>query len=227
MVKKKESETALTEIDPPKSESLESVLQETVTEVSPASPIADMPQPETQPETQPLTQPETQPVKRGRKKLPRDAEGNIIRPDGSTYKPRPTLNGISQAAVIQQDAGIEPAAEVAVALVGMSGIALGGEQAIMQEQEKLLAKSGFVAYFKAKGIDNIPPWVILAGGLAPYYMRVLTATPAKSVVVRASEKMYIGIRNLFSRKSKNARSNSRDDTQRENDTSAETGEKSA
>lgn len=161
--------------------------------------------------------------KRGRKPKPRDEHGNIIK-DGEEVKPRPKLVGVTAGAgqtVNHDTAAIDPAAEVAVMLVNTSGMMLGGEAGAMKEQEALLAKQGFVAYFKAKGVNNVPPWVILAGALSPYYLRVITTTPAKPKISSFFGKLGAYIKGFFKGR-KNARSYSGDDIKRENDTSEKT-----
>ncbi|MDX1939676.1 MAG: hypothetical protein SFU99_03945 [Saprospiraceae bacterium] len=164
--------------------------------------------------------------KRGRKPLPRDASGKIVRDPSQ----RPKLEGLKQSATQSQaaplDPGIEPAAEVATMLINTSGMMLAGEEGAMLPQEQMLAKSGFVAYFKAKGIDNVPPWVLLTGALTPYYMRLLTQTPAKSTVATACRRAWFGIKEFFIKR-KNARSNHRHNHERENNAGTENGSASS
>lgn len=155
------------------------------------------------------------------------------RPKKTENIQKPKLNGIEQNRTTEQFstippvntdiAGIEPCAQVCVSMIGMSGMMLGGEQAAMTQAEQALAKDGFVAYFKAKGIHNVPAWVLVLGAVSPYYTRIIATTPAKHTVSTLFGRMSFGIKEFF-RKRKNARSNRRNDIQRENYTSDKTSE---
>lgn len=196
---------------------LDEILSDVIKDTHAPSPVADMQQPEPV-----VGQPQAQtPKQRGRRPLPRDANGNIIR-DGA--KPQPQIIGV-QAPIDPANAAIEPCAELAVMLVNTSGMMLGGENGAMQQNEALLAKSGFVSYFKAKGVENVPAWVVLAGALAPYYLRVITTTPAKSKISSFFERTYLNIRDFIVRK-KNARFNRRDNNVGKDNTSTQVGEQS-
>lgn len=163
------------------------------------------------------------PAKRGRGRPPK---AKIY----DSASPRPEIKGrskskvaacedvvASQAPAIEpSNAGIEPAAQMCVLAVQASGMMLGGEEAAMRENEIILAKSGFVGYFQAKGVENVPAWVVLAGGLAPYYIRILTTTPARSTVPSLFRKGWFGIKEFW-RKKRDARVNRRYDGQRQDD----------
>ncbi len=161
------------------------------------------------------------PETRGRKKKPRDANGKIIQDEP---KVKPAVEGLGKT-VNHEQAAIDPAAEVAVMMVNVSGMMLAGEEGRMKQEEAMLAKGGFVAYFKAKGVSNVPPWVVLAGALAPYYMRVFNEKPARSKIKTLAEKAYFGFSRLFGRV-KDARFNSRDNNVRQNDTGEKAGKES-
>lgn len=206
---------------------LDDVLEKTVGDVVPPSPVADMPQASVasagaavgnaglQPEA---PAPAAQAKKRGRPPKEKPLEG----------MQRPIIKGapIAQNPVNIDTAGIEPCAELGVMLVNASGMALGGELAAMQQVEAKLAKDGFVSYFKAKGVHNVPAWVVLAGSLAPYYMRVLTQTPAKTTVSTIFGRISLRAKEIWKAK-KNARFNSGNNVKRENDLSEKTSDKSA
>lgn len=166
-------------------------------------------------------------VKRGRGRPPLTEEEKAAKKN----KKRPKIDGVKPSAAEFENekakqANIESCAEVATQLVSMSGMMLGGEAAKMQQNEYIASRHGFIAYFHEKGIDNIPSWVILAGALTPYYLRILATTPAKHTVGGLLKKIGGGIKNIFSKR-KNARFNSGNDSKRENDTSAEISESSA
>lgn len=164
--------------------------------------------------------------KRGRPKKP-----DLNNPVKSATTPRPILSGIQNninPAINSNDAAIEPCAEILVMMTNASGMVLAQSDAgAMTKDEAMLAKSGYVAYLKTKGVDNVPAWVILAGSLCPYYLRIITTTPAKTTVASGLRKGWFGIKEFFiSRKNKkNAQFNSRDDFKRENNTGEETGTK--
>jgi hypothetical protein len=223
--------------------SVDAILDEVVSDVTLPSAVADMPQeniagvagsngvtgrsPEL-PATPamfsqlPNNNINVKPETRGRKKKPRDANGKIIQ-DGEA-KPKPAVEGLGKT-VHHETAAIDPAAEVAVMMVNVSGQMLAGAEGKMTQDEAMLAKGGFVAYFKAKGVSNVPPWVVLAGALAPYYMRVFNEKPARSKIKTLAEKAYFGFSRIFGRV-KDARFNSRDNNVRQNDTSEKASEKS-
>lgn len=205
-------------------DNLESVINDVVSDVAEPSPVADMPIAEAAAggsavSTQAAISVEPEKKKRGR---PRK-DGSQSPP--KTEQPRPKIIGV-QAPISPEQAAIEPCAEICVMMVNSSGMLLGGEAGAMNQNEALLAKSGFVAYFKAKGVQNVPPWVVLAGALAPYYLRVITTTPAKTTVASGTRRIWFGLKEWFKGR-KNARSNRGNDTKRENDTSAAAGESSA
>lgn len=156
------------------------------------------------------------PETRGRKKAPRDANGKIIR--DNEPKQKPVVEGLGKT-VNHEQAAIDPAAEVAVMIVNVSGQMLAGAEGRMTQDEALLAKGGFVAYFKARGVSNVPPWVVLAGALTPYYMRVFNEKPARSKIKTLTEKAYFGFSRMFGRVKDGARFNSRDNNERKNNAS--------
>lgn len=208
---------------------LQDVLNTVVSEVAPPSPVADMPAaPSQQPQAASSAPPSpAAPGKRGRPALTPEqkAQRKAERANGAFVKKetdRPTLNGIPHItpSPLAGQEGIEPCAQIATSMVAFSGMALGGEAAVMMANEQILIKDGFVAYFKAKGINNVPAWVVLAGALAPYYMRVFTTTPAKTKAALFVEKATFGVKHLFG-KMRNARANRRNDTKRENNGSEE------
>jgi hypothetical protein len=203
-----------------KKQELDELLDEVVMDFSPPSDLSDIlivddfsipppPPPHAAEKTE----------KRGRKPKPRDEHGNII---GGKEKPRPILAGVGQT-VPHDGAAIDPAAEVAVMMVNASGMMLGGADAAMRHEEVILAKQGFVSYFKAKGVDSIPPWVVLAGALCPYYLRVITATPAKPKITSIFSKLGAYLKGFFAGRkgSKSAYFNSRADYERQNNASTE------
>jgi hypothetical protein len=218
---------------------LSDVISETVSDVALPSPVADMPE---APAPLGRTDAGVSPMSaagatvnvaaasagRGRGR-PRKTAAPGAAPTGQA-KPRPNLNGVPNStvsgAVNMETAGIEPCAELCVMMVNASGMALGGEAAAMQGQEIMLAKNGFVAYFKAKGIHNVPAWVVLAGALSPYYLRVLTTTPAKTTVSTLIGRGVFRVKEIWKAK-KNARSNRRNNNERQNNTSPETSDTSA
>lgn len=177
------------------SHDLDNIITDTVAEVPEPSPIADM-QDNIE---KPVEEVKETVKKRGRpKKVKNESFKEDIKGLDTQLPP-----------VDNSTAGIEPCAEIAVAMVNMSGMFLGGEQAVMHKNEMILAKNGFVAYFTAKGIDNVPAWVVLAGALTPYYLRVLTTTPAKTNVSNFGGRLILRVKEMFKGK-KYARSNSRD-----------------
>lgn len=206
---------------------LDNVLDSVVSDVSPPSPVADLPQTIVSSAVPPSTiggaggtAPET-PKKRGRpRKNPVD-EKPQVKPE--TIE-RPKIAGVSPP-VNPAQATIEPCAELCVMIVNTSGMILGGEHAAMNENERLLAKHGFVGYFQAKGINNPPPWVLLLGALSPYYLRVVTQTPAKSKISTGIGRFWTGIKAYF-KGYKDARTHSRNDIIRENDVSEKASEQS-
>jgi hypothetical protein len=204
-------------------DTVNNILDDVVNDVSEPSPISDMPvTPAETPASEgagvsTIPQKEEKKDGRGRKKLPRDSNGKIIRENNEqkskTEKP-PLFGGQT---VNHDTAGIDASAEVAVGLVNMSGVAMGGADATMTKEEQYLAKGSFVAYFKAKGIKDVPPWIIVLGGVAPYYMRILRDTPAKNTMSSMVGRITFGIKDFFIRR-KNARSNRRHNHERQNDT---------
>jgi len=201
-----ESETANDEVIQQNLEAttakLSDVVSATVKDAPPAS--------ETIPEQDIAPQPEPQekPKKRGRGR-PRKTDNVQTKP---TLAPaREPLAGVAQAPS-KQDASIKACAEMSVMMVNTTGLVLaGGEDGMMTQDEKTLATGGFEAYFHAKGVDNIPAWVILAGSLTPYYMRVMMTPSAKTKVATGVVRVWMGIKNLFKRGKKNARPNSGND----------------
>jgi hypothetical protein len=155
--------------------------------------------------------------KRGRGRPKKQKQFSGERPEiNGRPRAKPEAARASEAPAIDpEQAGIEPAAQLCVMMVNSSGMMLGGEEAAMREHEIELSKNAFVAYFQAKGIDAIPAWAILAGGLCPYYMRVLTQTPARSTVPSLFRKAWFGVKEFW-RKKRDARANRWNDRQREN-----------
>lgn len=164
----------------------------------------------------------TSPVKRGRGRPKK--EGKDTPPSGSA-PPRPKLSGVQQPPA-PGDEAIEPCAQILTMMTNASGMVLAqGEVGAMTPEEQMLVKGGYVAYLKAKGVTNVPAWVILAGSLSPYYLRIITTTPAKTTVASGLRKAWFGIKEFFiKRKNKNAHANSRPDVKRENNPSEKTGE---
>lgn len=118
----------------------------------------------------------------------------------------------------KKQAAIEASANVAVFFVNGSGEFLAGNEGTMTEREIAQAQVGFEKYFTIKGIDSVPPWIILAGALTPYYMRVLSKQPARNKIVEIfSDTKYL-VKKLFG-KLRNARSNRRNDAKREDNDS--------
>lgn len=158
------------------------------------------------------------PGKRGRG---RPRKSGVDTPPNGAATSRPKLNGVTPP-VNSADAAIEPCAEILVMMTNASGMMLAqGEAGAMSRDEAILAKHGYVAYLKAKGVENVPAWVILAGSLCPYYLRIITTTPAKTTVATGMRRAWFGIKEFFiNRKAKkNAYSNSGDDIKRENNSS--------
>lgn len=216
----------------PVAPSLSDILNAVVADVSQPSPIADMPQQSSPQPAAPTIKPQ-QPAngsgKRGRPALTPEEKAirKQARANGSFVKAetaKPTLNGIPHItpSPMAGQEGIEPCAQIATSMVAFSGMAMGGELAAMRPEEMLLVKDGFVSYFRAKGVNNVPPWVILCGAMAPYYMRVFTQTPAKGKAALFMQKAGFGIKHIFG-KLRNARSNRRDNNERKNDGSEKAG----
>lgn len=216
--------------------SIDDVVADVIADVSPPSPIADMPEAVNgnADRTAPLTaspMPESVTVapaapKRGRGR-PRK-EGGLHNANPSAATSRPKIDGVKSTvspAINPDTAAIEPCAEMCVMMVNTSGMMLGGELAAMTKEEIALSKSGFVSYFRAKGVNNVPPWVVLAGSLTPYYLRILTTTPAKTTVSTVVGRAWFAIKEKWKAR-KNARSYSRHNPKRENDTRTETSEAS-
>lgn len=228
----KPSQQTLSEIEEQNVEAAESsldhVIGEVVSDVAPPSPVADMNN-EAAAKAE-IAAASTTPtasgvVKRGRGRPRKDGGVSASSPNQSgATRPRPEIKGIKPSYDV--DPGIEPCADLCTMMVNTSGMVLGGEKAVMLPIEREMCKSGFVAYFKAKGIDNVPPWVLLLGAVSPYYLRIMADTPAKTKIIGVVANLWYGAKNFFSRKRKNARFNSGNDTKRENNTSEEISEKS-
>lgn len=217
-------------------QSLDNVLNTVTADVPEASPIADRPAPEVPTPAQdpaPMGattgkrgrgRPKLTPEERAARKAQKAHEKNDAK--RNEFISRPQINGLPGGAIppspVPGTEGIEPAAMVAVSMINFSGMAMGGQEAAMLPEEALLCKDGFITYFKAKGLKDIPPSLMLLGAIAPYYMRILSSTPAKGKFSLMLDKGIFGIKHLFKR-AKNARSNRRHDNVRENDTSEKAG----
>lgn len=211
---------------------LTETLEDVVTDVSGPSAVADQPA-QLRGHDSPIEQGEgvvhgTPPKRRPGRPRKNESAGSTAK------KSRPKIDGINQQEEINastatfpqgDDAGIEPCAQICTMMVQASGMILGGEEAKMREEEILLTKNGFVGYFRAKGIQNIPPSMMLLGALSPYYLRIIATTPASSKLTGFFGRAWFGIKEFF-RKRKNARSNSWNNSKRENDISAEAGKES-
>lgn len=197
-----------------KTTNIDSLINDVVSDVAPPSPIADMDvgisdgKPEVSTSI-PASNSTEAPAKKKRG-----------RPAGTTVRPK--IEGVQnhQSTVTPpvdiNNAGIEPCAELCVMLVNTSGMAMGGEAAAMRNEEIMLAKNGFVAYFKQKGVENVPAWVVLTGALAPYYLRVITTTPAKTTVSNFMGRAVLRIKEIWKGR-KDARINRRNDIKRKDD----------
>lgn len=196
---------------------------------SPEAPIA----PEAKTDPAPMGASETGKRGRGRPKLTpeekaaKKAQRAYEKNDGrkNDFISKPQINGVHTGAIppnpVSGAEGIEPAAMVAVSMINFSGMALGGKDAAMLPEEALLAKDGFVTYFKAKGLKDIPPSMMLLGAIAPYYLRIFTSTPAKGKLSLLMDKGIFGIKHLFKRV-KNARADRRDNNERQDNSSEKT-----
>jgi hypothetical protein len=95
--------------------------------------------------------------------------------------------------------------------VEVSGVAIGGDKAIMGDLEKASMTKVWADYLKSKNIDDIPPNLMLALVMSQYYGRVLTTPVAKPKMI----KIFSNLKNKF-KGWKNARSNMRNDDERKN-----------
>lgn len=213
--------------DNAESGSLESVLQKSANDVPPAvSETAALPNaaPSADRTEGAATVSSDATVKRGRGRPKK--EGSNTPPPGST-SPRPKLHGTnphSNPQAINEDAAILPCAEILTMMTNASGMVLAqGEEGAMTQEEQMLVRMGYVGYLKAKGVQNVPPWVILAGSLSPYYLRIITTTKAKTTVASGLRKAWFGIKEFFIRK-KDAHANRRNNPKRKDDNSEKTSE---
>jgi hypothetical protein len=160
--------------------------------------------------------------KRGR---PKKDEIHAI-PQKPQSKNTPHINGIPKPAPVigSAEAGTEAAAQTALMLINLSGMALGGEDAAMRPEEAKIAQDGLVYYFKRKGVHDVPVWVVMAGALMPYYMRVITTTPAKNKVAYGLRAVWGGCKRVFKRVT-DARFNRGDDNERKDNAGAKNGGK--
>ena len=166
-------------------------------------------------------------VKRKRGRPPKTDKA---KDDPSTPRERPIINGADQRpqpGAVADDPAIAPCAEILTMLTNASGMVLAqGDAGAMTKDEQMLVRGGYVAYLRAKGVTNVPPWVILAGALSPYYLRIITTTPAKTTVASGLRKAWFGVKEFFiSRKNKYAHDDNRDNVKRKINASEADSEK--
>lgn len=114
------------------------------------------------------------------------------------------------------------AAKMAVGAVQQSGVMLGGEAGKMSKEERDEVQDAFEVYMEAKNINDVPPTLGLVFALSMYYGRVAVSPQAAPKTV--SFMMWVknktsGFVNFILRRKMNARFNSGNDGQRENNTS--------
>ncbi|MFN7610103.1 MAG: hypothetical protein ACK5QX_04075 [bacterium] len=191
---------------------VDSVVEAVFEDLPEPSPVADVPHEYDSPA--PEAPAADAPKKRGRPRKEPLAGGAIPK------TARPKIEGVKAKTLDTTPApspGVEPAANVATAMIAMSGIALGGQEAAMTQQEAVLVNNTFIHYFTIKGIDSVPAWVILAGGLAPYYMRVLATPPARSKVSVLFGAFGRGVKNIYLRIVKGKKNDARVDSRANDD----------
>jgi hypothetical protein len=202
---------------------VDSVVNAVFQDLPQPSPVADMPQEDDDNTPPPV---DVAPAADAPKKRGRPRKNPLI--GGEIPKTaRPKLDGVKEKILDTTSPAqatapeIDAAAHTATMLVAMSGLALGGQDAAMTQNESVYIFGGMSAYFKAKGINDVPAWVILAGALVPYYSRVLSTPPAKSKVITIFGAVGRGIKNLWKRaRGKNdTRAYSRYNDERENNPS--------
>lgn len=150
--------------------------------------------------------------KRGR---PRKSEGSSQPPKVSRNPSR--LGGVpdqGQLDLARNNAERTAAAGFAVHIIEQSGVAIAGDDALMNATEKVGMTGAFSKYMESKGIQDFPPSVALAMIVGGYYARALSAPPARPKVAMAWAWVKSKVKGL-----KNARFNRRNDGKRKDDTS--------
>lgn len=155
-------------------------------------------------------------------KVPPKEKNKRGRPKGTTKQTPATSNGSRLGGLAnpeQRDMArraTERAATAAFAadMIERSGVVFAGDQGKMHEIEKAGLAACFDRYFEAKNIADLPPGVALVMVMGQYYARVMMSEPARPKVAI----LWDALKLKFKRKKKNARSDNRNDGQRENDT---------